>query len=95
MEVPQRAIQISEAVIRRTFNVTAVELFTQFIARLKIFYRPIRSNSSSSNLDILDIIIGSLNIHVCTNLLKCYKNCKLFIFLNFMASSSSLKTLLQ
>jgi len=81
VEISQRAIQISEVVIRRTFTVTAVNLFTQFIARLKIVYRPTRSNISNSNLKILDIIIGSLNIHVCTNLFKCHKNCKFFIFL--------------
>jgi hypothetical protein len=95
VEVSQRAIQIGEAFIRRIFTVTAVKLFTPFIARVKIVYRPILSNRSSSDLNILGIVIGSISIYVRTKLFQRYTNCEFFIFTEFMASSSSLKTLLQ
>jgi len=62
VEVSQRTIHIGEVVIRRTFTVTAVKLFTQFIVRLKIVYRPTGSNRSSSKIDILNIT-GSINVH--------------------------------
>ena len=90
MEVLQQAIQTGDVVIRRTFTFTAVKLFTPFIARLKIFYRPVLSNRSSSNLNILIIV----NIYVCTKLFTHYTNCELLIFTEFVASSTSLKTLL-
>ena len=68
MEVSQRAIQTGKVVIRRTFTVTAIKLFTPFITHLKIVYRPILSNRSSSYLNILGTVTGSVNIYVCTKL---------------------------
>jgi len=64
VEVLQRTIQIGEAVIRRKFSVTAVKFFMPFIARLKIVCRPIRSNRFSSGLNVLELLIDSINIHV-------------------------------
>ena len=72
VEVSLQAIQIVKIVIRRTSTATAVKFFTQFIARLKIVSRPIRSNRVSSKLNVLDIVIRSINIHVCTKLFKYY-----------------------
>ena len=76
VEVSQQEIQIGKVVIRSTFTVTAVKFFTPFIARLEIVSRPIRStrNRISSKLNVLDIIIRSINLHVCTKLFKYYKN---------------------
>ena len=88
MEVSQRAIQTGEVVIRRTFIVTAVKLFTPFIACLKIVYRPIRSNRLSSKINII-----SYNnwFNKCTD----FMNSAFLTFSEIMASNYFLKTLLQ
>ena len=90
VEFSQRAIQIGKVVIRRT----AYKYLTSFITGLKIVYCPIRNNLFISNSKVLDIKIGSINIHICTNHFKYYINC-MMIFLEFMASNSLHKTLQQ
>jgi sensor histidine kinase YesM len=54
VDVSQRAIQIGKVVTMSAFTVTA------FTARLKLFYRPFRSNHFSSKFNVLDIVIGPI-----------------------------------
>ena len=72
VKISQRAIQTGIVIIRKTCTVTAVKLFTTFIASFKIFSCPFRINIYSSNLKVLYKIIGSINIHICTILFKHY-----------------------
>jgi len=72
VEDTQRAIPIGKFVIGRTFTVTAFKYFTPFTAHLKTVYSPIRSSCFSSKLNVLDIIIGPINIHVCKKRFKYY-----------------------
>ena len=88
VEFSQRVIQIGKVVIRRN----TYKYLTSLITRLKIVYCPIRNNLFSLNSKVIDKIIGSINIHICTNIFKYYINC-MIIFLEFMASNSLLKTL--
>jgi len=49
--------------IRKTFTFTAIKLFTMFFMCLIIVYLQILNNLSNSNLNVLDITIGSINNH--------------------------------
>ena len=79
-------------VISSTVTVTAVRFFAPFYCRSVNDCRPVTSNIFSSILNVLDIIIGSINIHNCTKQFKYYTNCEVFIFSELMTSTSFLKT---